>query len=391
MAKTVLITWELGEGLGHLATLKAISELLPEKEFEVCVAVRDLSQAHVFFKDSQVKIVQAPLWLPEIRMQRPVAGLADLLLTKGYLQPQTLRSLVGAWRNLIAMIKPDLLITNYSPTAMLASYGASFPIVVVGTGISEPASGKPLIPWLPGEDQQEIQHRQERELLKLIKHALPDLSLEHLEYFSDVYRCEHTIITSPPAFDLYNKHREGVSYCLINEDPALGSMHWPDNDLPNILAYIKSSFAQIDAVIGELAHLRANTLFVCLGLSSARGSGNVKVVGDAVNLQSLLVDADLMIGHGAMGSTCLALQHRVPVCVLPLHLENAIIANVVEAQGLGINMSGRKQQEPFSKTIEGLLDNLQLPENCDRFWRQQEREMATDFDALLQRLLSDYL
>ncbi|HVL00691.1 MAG TPA: hypothetical protein VM553_12805, partial [Dongiaceae bacterium] len=142
--KKILCAWEMGGDLGHVSRLAGLARELLMRGFDVTVALKDLSRCHRFFADLDVTLVQAPVWLPRITMQRPIACLPDTLLLNGYLEPDPLHALVRSWQSLISLVKPDLLICDYSPTAMLAGHASGLPQILVGTGFSEPAPGGPV-------------------------------------------------------------------------------------------------------------------------------------------------------------------------------------------------------------------------------------------------------
>jgi hypothetical protein len=68
---TVLFTWELGGGIGHLVRIKPLAEGLAERGARVWVALRDLSQADRFFDRGKVRLVQAP---SKVRCRRRCSG-----------------------------------------------------------------------------------------------------------------------------------------------------------------------------------------------------------------------------------------------------------------------------------------------------------------------------
>ena len=382
MAKTALLTWEMGGGLGHLACLKSIAGIMSNKGFKVHVALKDLSRAHLFFSPgSDVVVHQAPVWLPKLKMQRPIGSLADLLLTKGYLEPAALATLVQSWRTLFDLAKPDLLVSNYSPTAMLASVGCSFPRMVVGTGFSEPVAGQPLQPWRLEPEQKSIAERQEQELFKLVRQAVPET--EQLQRYSDIYQCRNTFIYSPPALDAYAETRHNAVYGLLPDDGLLPKVEWPQNRKPNILLYLKTTFAPIEAVLKELERLSANVLLVCPGQQSERllqMHPRCSVISRLVDMAHSMASADLFIGHGALGTTSQALMMGVPVIALPLQLENELIGKALARHGVGF-IPANNTKEPFAALVARTLEDREIKQRCVSFSEQQGEMMENDFSA----------
>src|SRR5690242_8008310 len=116
----ILMTWELGAGYGHLAPLLALAKPLKAKGHEIAFAARDLKTAATLLGGTGIAVHQAPANL------EPAPGLAlhsfpQILLNTCFDDPEKLHARVQAWRKLYTDFKPDLLVSDHSPTALLAA------------------------------------------------------------------------------------------------------------------------------------------------------------------------------------------------------------------------------------------------------------------------------
>ena len=120
---TVLIAWELGDGLGHLMQLAPIVRGLAARGHTVFAALRHLGRAEAMFGRG-VSLLAAP-WAqtPVERQVLPPVTVAQVLNNMGWHDADHLRSLCGAWRSLYALVRPDVVVFDHAPTAMLASRG----------------------------------------------------------------------------------------------------------------------------------------------------------------------------------------------------------------------------------------------------------------------------
>ncbi len=137
--KTVLFCWELGGGLGHMMQMLPLAEDLAKAGCRVFVALRQLERATDIFGRAGVSFLQAPAWLPGTpgRFRRPVT-FAGLLANVGFGSDGELFARACAWRNLMRMVRPDLIIFDHSPTALLASRGLATRRALIGSGFCCP-------------------------------------------------------------------------------------------------------------------------------------------------------------------------------------------------------------------------------------------------------------
>jgi 3-hydroxyisobutyrate dehydrogenase-like beta-hydroxyacid dehydrogenase len=142
---TVLMTWELGGGLGHTTLLAPIAKRLLKRGHRVVAALRDLSRAEAVMGRIGVELLQAP-----VKTRRRVDGVrlphtfAHILDHVGFADAQELSGMVQAWGNLYSMIRPDLIVFDHSPTAMVAARGFAARRVAIGTGFTCPTDEYPL-------------------------------------------------------------------------------------------------------------------------------------------------------------------------------------------------------------------------------------------------------
>jgi hypothetical protein len=154
---TILLTWELGGGLGHLANLAPLARRLAERGHRVVVALRDLSRAWQVFGEIDVFCLQSPVKTRNDGERiEPPRTFAHILHNVGFGDFNELWSMTAAWRNLYDYVRPDAIIFDHSPTALLAARGYPARRILIGAGFFWPLDQCPLPdlrPWLgtPGE------------------------------------------------------------------------------------------------------------------------------------------------------------------------------------------------------------------------------------------------
>src|SRR4051794_14012883 len=116
---TVLMAWELGAGLGHLQRLRPGAEQLLRRGHRGYAAVRDLSRAGTVFRELDVKLLQAPQKLrPPPSEFKPPLTFPHILHNTGFADLIELAAMAGAWRNLLELVRPNVVLFDHSPTAL---------------------------------------------------------------------------------------------------------------------------------------------------------------------------------------------------------------------------------------------------------------------------------
>jgi len=128
----ILFAWEAGENFGHVSKIAEVARSLTGRA-EVLAAVRNPIALRQIAPDLPVTVLPAPAAPPQAPTAGDDAGRSypDVLRHIGWSSPQTLGPLVEAWRNMFALARPDVLVVQAAPTALLAarrSFAGSSPI-----------------------------------------------------------------------------------------------------------------------------------------------------------------------------------------------------------------------------------------------------------------------
>src|SRR5882724_3794932 len=130
----VLFCWEIGNGLAYIEGLAVGARVIAKAGHEVHFAARDLTHAERVL-GNKYRYYQAPTTVipPAAVLRRPMT-FADVLINLGYGNPGAVAARVRAWRNLIDLVKPDIVRCAHAPGALLAVRGTGIRSVVVGIG-----------------------------------------------------------------------------------------------------------------------------------------------------------------------------------------------------------------------------------------------------------------
>lgn len=384
--KHILCTWEIGSDLGHLTRLANITRKLEQNNHRVTVALKDLSRATPLFADTSTVLLQAPTWLPKITLNRPIACMADTLLLLGYLEADGLYGLYRGWQGLMQTVKPDLVLYDYSPTAILANHHRAIPGIAVGTGFVDPVPGHGIADWRAQPHADQLIPRQEARLLSTINAVLVREGHAPLSQYADLYRSLHTLITTFPALDIYEDIRTGALYRPHDHNEAeRPAVQFPAGDGPRIVAYLKPQFQHLELLLKGLSLCDARVFVACPGGQDAtfkpHASARFHYSTRIVNLEQAIAEADLFLGHGNMSSVVQSLERGTPLAIIPIHQEQLLTGQRVQKTGAGVLIDNIASAGHLRDQIHEALHSATL--------KQRAVQFSADHQPLLQQDISD--
>jgi len=247
-----------------------------------------------------------------------------------------LTAMIQSWRNLYDIIKPDIIIFDYSPTAMLAARNIDAKRVAIGTGFHLPPDTAP-VPGIWAELGREQDHlgliEFESKILVPINEALSLNKIEPLENFCDLLKTDVKLFRSFSEMDHYQS-RENAIYSGVLKSAPGAEPKWPGKSGPKIFAYLKP-FKALPQLLTHLNRKKYPTLIYGDGLSARLkkeyASGTLHFSEQRLDMKSIGETADVAITNSGHGGACELLLSGVPSLLLPLNLEQHMVAqNIVE-------------------------------------------------------------
>lgn len=369
----ILCCWELGDDLGHLGQFHPVISELFGRGHEVYFVVKDLSKVGVFKWDKRITFLQAPVWLSRLRKPIKNKSYAEILIYKGYHSPIALHSLVAGWINLFNLIKPDILVFDHAPTALLASSGLGLPRVVLSNPFVTPPAGSPpknVRPW--EEVDATAMEENERYIVKVINKVAVDCHLPTINYVSDLFNVDKVILAGFNELDFYKEFRSNPVYKgAIIAVAGLAEPIWPSLSSVKIFAYLKYGNEQAEKVLSILASLDASV--VCYYAEAKPedcakyASANMNISATPFDLTAVYKEADVIVSHGGIGMIHSALQSACPMILLPLQLEQQNNAYILEKMNLAVVISSGTSIEDAQKKIRDFFTTPFYFENAKRF------------------------
>ena len=348
----ILYTWELGGGLGHLAQFLPLAEKLIGEGHELHLAVKDIDTAVRFFGRFNVRYHQAP-WkrLPARAPKDPARTFAHILHNIGWELPEELSAMAGAWRHLMESIRPDIILLDHSPTALLAAQSIACPKMAISTGFCHPPVISPLPDlrhWLPSEADRLPED--EHVLLETINGYLKSISQRPLGCVTELFgNVDATYLATFRELDPYRDHRKEAVYHGVWRFPGGDAPDWPSGaDGKRIVGYLKN-FPHVGFLLETLGRSGIPTVIfgdsIPKPIRQRTASPTLRFADRPVDLKLACSQADMIIHHAGHATTATSLLAGTPGLLLPFHLEQTLTAISVEKQGAaGIASPMRRDQ-----------------------------------------------
>ena len=338
----VLFAWELGGDYGHLARLLPVAQALKARGHTVAFAVRDLLGAEAILAPHQIRTFQAPLWIGHVTNLPEPISYPEMLMRFGFLNARALTGICRAWRNLVDLLRPDLLVLDHAPTALLATRGLALPRINFGDGFCIPPSARPVphFRWWQRENLVRLQDS-EQHAVAAANQVLQTLDAPPLIGMADLQQCDDTLFCTFRELDHYPE-RAVADY--LGPVYALGqgaTRPWPGGEGgPRLFAYLKAGYPALEAVLTALQGSGARVLVHIPGAARQTmtrfSSATMAFSADPLSMAQMAAECDMALCHGGAGTTAAMLLAGKPLLLFPMHMEQTMTSRRLAALGVAV-------------------------------------------------------
>lgn len=322
------------------------------------MALRDLSRAPLALGNDDIQLLQAPtkIRFGLRRIESPLT-FAHVLYNVGFGEADELRSMVAAWRSLYCWQRPDLIVFDHSPTALLAAGAEPSKRIVLGTGFFTPPDRAPMPQLRPLTSEIDDKlFRIESDLLRTVNSVRRQMSLPSWERLAQLYGDVHeNILTTFRELDPYLRHE--TNYWGIGPSLSKLTPHWPSGIGKKIFAYLRP-FPGLGGLLKFLSQSCQPTLVYGRGidmqLQALYSSETLRFVNEPLDLTKVCNQCDLAILNGSHTTTAAMLLAGKPVMQIPVTGEQFLIANNTKRLGCGLVSPGT-DADTIVSTLEYML------------------------------------
>lgn len=359
---TVLFAWELGGGYGHVGPMKVLAERLARAGHRAVFVAKNVIAARMVL-DGLGPILQAPALERPPRLQ-PAFGpgnFADMLALRGYGDPQFLGPAVEAWADLYRLIEPDLLIADFSPTALLAAY-ARLPAVSVGYGFYLPPNHLPRFPAYR-DDVPPILG--EAALLASVGRVLAERGVKAPATLPALFRTHYSHLYSLPPLDPYAAYRRTPGFGPIEAMPDPS----PTPREPRVFAYLSDDHPQIANLIVALDLLDRPVELLLRSQDRALASfarrRGIIVHDRPPPLPDVMSRSSLVLSHGGGGISHAAFLAGRPQILFSRHAEQHATARLLEQLGCARSLAAEAEPPLIAAAVSAALTAADLRQSAE--------------------------
>jgi rhamnosyltransferase subunit B len=349
--KRALLTWELGEGLGHVSQLLAVARGLKAEGWEVVFSGREPHSLLDEVKKVADRIVPCPFLNPVKSVAKFRAStFADILAQYGFSRAETLHAVLSSLDGLLHYVRPSVIIGDYAPFIALAAF-RRIPMIAIGASFCNPPAQLPRFPPFnegPGFGMSEEQ------LLGIVREVQRRRGQPEPRSLPEAVGGDAQFVLSLPEFDLYAKLRQTqacgpASELLEPLPPSLGDR--------KLFVYLNYHFPPTRNLLRLLSQAPL-PVFGFIRDSPADFRRQLREHGIQVSDKPLPIAQALaecwgIVHHAGAGTLHEAASAGRPQLLFPIHAEQSINATLAAQAGIAKII---KPKSPPEEWHQGVTD-----------------------------------
>jgi len=298
---------------------------------------------------------------------------------------------------MLATLDADLVITDHSPTALLAAKLLMTPCVMIGTGYTVPPCSTPvasILPWKnTGEDAVNINsrlHAEDHKLMKTVNASIKALNFDKVELSKaqDIYSHAAQWIMSIPEIDHYGR-RDGPYVVRGFKKKRAQVPVWPSTTGEKIFVSMNAQARHLDTLLSQLKERGDPVLAIVPNATKAQikelSGGNILMQRQPVDMPAVYEQCRIFVNDCSHDQVYELISAGIPPILLPSDAESVLLAYRVAKCKLGFPGPTKPGRLDINGLIEKVSKNDQVWANASRISLKYE-----NYDSLhrLQDLIA---
>jgi UDP:flavonoid glycosyltransferase YjiC (YdhE family) len=382
----VVIAWELGTYLGHLERDLPVAQRLRDLGAQVQFVVSDLRTAEECLAPAGFPFLPSP---PSRRTQRRptnTVNFSDLLLEMGYDDAIAVRARVRAWLELWKALSPDVILIDFAPTALLSARIAGIPTVSLGPGFTVPPARDPMpafreVPPTPDS----VLRAADMKVLKVVNEVCASFGHPAFETVGAWFDDTVAYIASFRELDPFGPRDSARYVGPIYSKGRFREANWLGSRNTRVFAYLQPNLNGLDAILESLKESDHEIICVIPGASAEFARRyerrDFRLFSEPIELESLLAQADAVVGYGSAGMIANALLAGAPLMLFPVFMEQNLNATRAAQVGAAIVSTATPVRTQVTVALRKLFSDAKYKQAAQLFsekYRSFQNDAAID-------------
>lgn len=395
---TIVGICELGGYLGHISKITSLLHGLRELGHQVIAVLPNNSFVEFMeLQNPPMPYVLGPkLTMPAFKASRDPVNLSEVLLCAGMGTHPVLDPCAHLWRQLLLLLKADLIIADYAPTPLLAARTLGLKSVVLGTGFSVPPALSPIPAFNRRLNiQDSVLAASDVQLLTVLNEYLQRFNAPLLSRVSDLYwQSEFVGITHYQALDhfAYGRPEHTAYYALATQISGGVNVSWPEGTSPRVFAYLKTEYPGLEFLLRWLHAARVEAVVYISGDQADKWmhlqTQHLHIYLQPVDLTELLPSADWLIYHAGSGMASQALRNGKASILIPIHYEQLFTAEAMVSRQLGYLLNPHWGAQHIALIMQKALADTSMQARCAAYLQGSEQLGREDLLARINAIFA---
>lgn len=379
----IVFAWEAGENFGHLAKDIPVALRLRDSGASVQFIVKRLDIACALLTRHGFEYFQAPASARRFTIDGKARTHSEWFGKLGYWDSHNLMGQVRAWKALFRVLDPDVVVSDFSPTSLLAARIDRVPAVLFGTGFEVPPALAPM-PWRSCDETEDrrLMVDTERRSLAAINDLFERSDTRPIGSISDLFRNLPRCLTTFAELDHYvsfgfaRDAKEFIGH-VTHAKPATPALAPQAGRKPSVFVYLRPFVPGLECVLEALASLDVHASCHIPELAPgvrARHAGKLEFLERPLDVNTGLDAFDLVINYAGAGMVSEALARGIPMLLLPCHNEQNLTAAAAERLGAALVLRDPQDANGVARSIEALLAAGSTWKTCAGRYRHDHRD-----------------
>lgn len=292
-------------------------------------------------------------------------------------------------RRILRLCATSVVIIDHAPAALFAAKCLGIKTMELAAGFYIPPAQTPYPVFRPWENvsQADLLVREGACLAAMNSFAVMN-GVKPFIALAQALASDVPLLTSFAELDHYPRRADARYIGPTNSFTSGEVVNWSGEGKHRIFVYLRELPA-IEKVVGQFGVFDAEVIAYCPDLGpnqcKALRSNKMKLVDRPVQIDSLLKDCNLIVTNGGHGLMTACILFAVPALVIPLYLEQRLMADCVTRAQIGLGLMPPDVPLKLESFVQRILHEQKFKE---AILKLQQKYRPYDLSKTTNRLVN---